>query len=110
MPTERNTSPASAQEAAMHPWAHGRSARRHYAGAAQCGRAARAPNQVLALLVQSRFTVNGDGRVTVAELVHGVAIALGDMPLDGCRAFDPDGDGRVDVDELVQAVRKALML
>jgi hypothetical protein len=53
---------------------------------------------------------DGDGRVTLAELVHGVAIALGDMPLDGCRAFDPDGDGRVGVDELVRAVRQALAL
>jgi enediyne biosynthesis protein E4 len=51
---------------------------------------------------------DGDGHVTVADLVYGVAIALGNTPLDGCPTFDADGDGRVDITELVQAVEEAL--
>jgi enediyne biosynthesis protein E4 len=51
---------------------------------------------------------DGDGRVTMPELVQGVAIALGKMPLVACAAFDTDGDRRVDVSELLLAVRQAL--
>jgi PKD repeat protein len=51
---------------------------------------------------------NGDGPVTVDELVKGVGIALGNRPLLTCPAFDADRNGRVTVDELVAAVNTAL--
>ena len=50
----------------------------------------------------------GSGRVTVAELITGVNIALGSATLDQCRAFDCNGNGHVTVDCLVQAVGNAL--
>lgn len=51
---------------------------------------------------------DGDGEITVAELIRGVRIALGQSSLDDCPSFDVDGDGRVVVGELIQAVRAAL--
>ncbi len=51
---------------------------------------------------------NGDGAVSVDELVDAVAIALGSAGLDGCGAGDRDGDGGITVDELLQAVAVAL--
>lgn len=51
---------------------------------------------------------NGDQRVTVSELVTGVAIALDRAALDQCATIDRDGNGRVSVDELVAAVGSAL--
>lgn len=49
---------------------------------------------------------DGDGAVTVAELVGGVAAALGGAP--PCPALDGDGDGRATIGELVAAVNAAL--
>ena len=51
---------------------------------------------------------NGDGAVTIDELVTGVAIALGVTPLAQCPPFDANGDGVVSIDELVRAVAAAL--
>jgi len=51
---------------------------------------------------------NADGLVTVDELVKGVNIALGILPLDDCAAFDTDGSGTVTVDELIKGVNAAL--
>jgi hypothetical protein len=51
---------------------------------------------------------DGDGRVTVDELVTGVNIALDRAAIDACRALDTDSDGRVTVDELVRAVGNLL--
>lgn len=48
---------------------------------------------------------DGDGRVTIAELVRGVNGALGGQ---GCDAFDRDGDGIISISELVAAVNSAL--
>ncbi len=50
---------------------------------------------------------DGDGRVSVSELVRGVNIALGTTPLSNCPAFD-DGSGTVTVSSLVRAVNYAL--
>jgi hypothetical protein len=50
---------------------------------------------------------NGEGRVTVDELVRGVNLALG-TPTAECPAFDRNGDGLVTIDELVRAVNSAL--
>jgi hypothetical protein len=51
---------------------------------------------------------DGDGQVSIAELITGIAISLGSDALDACPAFDADGDGRVSVDELLTAVGAAL--
>lgn len=51
---------------------------------------------------------NGDGQVTVDELIVGVNIALGEASVEQCAAFDANGDGQVTVDEIVGAVSVAL--
>lgn len=51
---------------------------------------------------------NGDGFVTVDELVTGLEVALGQQPSDACPPLDKDGDGTVTIDELVDAVNAAL--
>jgi hypothetical protein len=51
---------------------------------------------------------NGDGRVTVAEVITAVNIALGTESLSACPAADLDGDGQVSISELVQAVANVL--
>lgn len=51
---------------------------------------------------------NGNGEVTVDELVRGVNIALGGAELNTCTALDSDGDSSVAVNELVAAVSNAL--
>jgi hypothetical protein len=51
---------------------------------------------------------NGDGEVTVDELIRGVNIALGSLPLSECPVFDGNEDGSVTVDELITAVNNAL--
>jgi hypothetical protein len=51
---------------------------------------------------------NRDATVQVGELIQGVRIALGELPVGGCAQVDFDGDGRVAIDELVQAVVSAM--
>jgi hypothetical protein len=51
---------------------------------------------------------NGDGRVTINELILGVNIALGNLPITACPAFDTDGSGDITIDELIAAVNVAL--
>jgi hypothetical protein len=51
---------------------------------------------------------NGDGVVTVNELVVGVNIALGNASLAACPAFDRDANGEVTIVELITAVNAAL--
>ena len=51
---------------------------------------------------------NDDGQVTIAELIRGVNIALGNTPVSACPAFDRDGDGQVTVAELIAAVTASL--
>ncbi|MDX2170235.1 MAG: hypothetical protein SF182_24400 [Deltaproteobacteria bacterium] len=47
---------------------------------------------------------DGDGRVTVSELIQGVNILLGDAELGACVALDRDGDSTITVAELIGAV------
>jgi hypothetical protein len=49
---------------------------------------------------------NGDGMVSVDELVVGVRMALSES--DDCAALDADSDGSITIDELVAAIGNAL--
>jgi Ca2+-binding EF-hand superfamily protein len=51
---------------------------------------------------------NGDGQVTIDELVRGVSIALDEAPVSACPSLDVDGNGVVEINELVRAVENAL--
>lgn len=51
---------------------------------------------------------DGNGRVSIAELLRGVNIALELQPLSNCPSFDVNSDGRVAINELVAAVNAAL--
>jgi hypothetical protein len=51
---------------------------------------------------------NGDGQVSIDEVLRGVNIALGNIALADCRALDRNGDGAVTVDEVLAAVAAAL--
>ncbi len=48
------------------------------------------------------------GGVSISELITGVNIALGSLPLDRCPAFDPSASGGVEINELIAAVNNAL--
>lgn len=51
---------------------------------------------------------NGDGRVSVDELVRAVSIALGTAPPSQCAGLDADASGSVEVPEVIAAVGHAL--
>jgi hypothetical protein len=51
---------------------------------------------------------DGAGSVTVDEIIRGVDIALGLLPVGDCESFDRDGNSVVTVDELIIAVDFAL--
>jgi len=51
---------------------------------------------------------DGDGRVVIGELVVGVNIALGTLPVTDCEVLDTNRDGQVQINELLTAVRAAL--
>jgi hypothetical protein len=51
---------------------------------------------------------DGNGAVTIDEIVKGLSIDLGTVPLSSCPNFDRNNDGRVDVDEMLAAVNVAL--
>jgi hypothetical protein len=62
------------------------------------------------VIVQTRLPgdCNGDGQVSIDELILGVNIALGIQPVTACPAFDTNADGQVSIDELIAAVNVAL--
>jgi len=49
---------------------------------------------------------NGDGEVSINELIIGVNIALGAQAISACAAMDSNGDGAVTVNELIRAARR----
>jgi hypothetical protein len=55
-----------------------------------------------------RGDCNGDGQVSINELIRGVNIALGDQAVTVCLAVDADQNGRVAINELIQAVTSSL--
>jgi uncharacterized repeat protein (TIGR03806 family) len=50
---------------------------------------------------------NGDGVVSINELILGVNIALGAAPMSACPAADRNGDDQVHIDELLAGVNDA---
>jgi len=52
---------------------------------------------------------NGDGHVTIDELIVAVRIALDAAPIASCPGVDRNADGIVAIDELITAVRAALV-
>src|SRR5579862_7007811 len=50
---------------------------------------------------------NGDGQVTIDDLVKGVSLALGGG-VAGCPSFDANGDGTITIDEIIIGVNAAL--
>jgi hypothetical protein len=51
---------------------------------------------------------DGDGVVSINELIRGVNINLGNQDLSACSAMDGNGDGTVAINELIQAVNNNL--
>jgi hypothetical protein len=51
---------------------------------------------------------NGDGEVTIDELLTMVNAALEVVPASVCPAGDANGDGEVTIDEILGAVNNAL--
>lgn len=51
---------------------------------------------------------DGNGAVTIDELIRGVTIALGGSDIASCSALDSSADGAVTIDELIAAVDAAL--
>jgi YVTN family beta-propeller protein len=50
----------------------------------------------------------GDGVVTIADLLKLVNISLGIRPVSDCLSGDVDGDGKITIDEVLRAVNAAL--
>lgn len=48
---------------------------------------------------------DGDLSVSIGDLIRGVNVALGNMPIAQCTRMDGDGDGRIAVAEIIRAVR-----
>src|SRR5215475_3448314 len=51
---------------------------------------------------------NGNGSVEINELIIGVNIALGNLPVSQCPSFDCDNTGTVPINCLIQGVNNAL--
>lgn len=51
---------------------------------------------------------DGNGVVSINELINAVRISLGEIPLSSCTAVDIDNNGTVGVNELVTAVTRSL--
>src|SRR5579862_3564310 len=86
-------------------WATGWDAPRVFAAAALL---LAAPDAAPARSAECPGDCNGDGTVTISELISAVNIALGTVGGDVCPNADRDGDGSVSINELVTAVGDAL--
>jgi hypothetical protein len=51
---------------------------------------------------------DGQGEVSIDELMMGVRAALGDAALEECPSVDSNNDGEITVDELISAVNHSL--
>lgn len=68
----------------------------------------RTPTRTPALPGECVGDCNGNGEVTVDELIRGVNIALGSAAIEQCPEFDTNENGEITVNELIQAVNSAL--
>jgi hypothetical protein len=73
-----------------------------------CATVTRATSQAATDIVPCPGDCDGDGHVSVGELVTGVRQNMGVTPSMPCDAFDPERDGIVSIDELVRAIVAAL--
>ena len=73
-----------------------------------CGLGGCAPVEIVQENPSCRGDCDGDGAITVAELVRLVNVALGSLPLEDCAAGDRNGDGAIAIDELTRAVQHAI--
>jgi hypothetical protein len=51
---------------------------------------------------------DGGGTVTINELITGVGMSLGRLPLSACLAFNPNNDDAISINELIQGVGNSL--
>ncbi len=51
---------------------------------------------------------DGDGEVTISELMRGVNIVLGTQAMSSCPEFDSGGDAAVTIEEIIGGVKAAL--
>lgn len=51
---------------------------------------------------------NGNGQVSVDEILTMVNIAIGNTPVTGCEAADANGDGQITINEILTAANNAL--
>jgi hypothetical protein len=49
---------------------------------------------------------DGDGEVTIAEIVSLVSITLGNAAISACPAGDTDGNGGITIAEIIAAIRE----
>jgi hypothetical protein len=63
-----------------------------------------------AVIVQTNLTgdCNGDGQVMITDLITAVNVALGNLGIAACPAFNTSADGMVTIDQLIVAVNNAL--
>ena len=66
------------------------------------------PGRVAAGSVACAGDCDGNGEVSVDELITMVSIALGERELPDCKAGDRNDDGAIQVDEIISAVSRAL--
>jgi hypothetical protein len=52
---------------------------------------------------------DGSGGVTIDEIIRGIDLALGNLPVSSCQTMDTSHDGKVTIDELLRAVNSALV-
>ena len=62
------------------------------------------------VIVQTNQTgdCDGNGEITINELITAVNVSLGMLPISACPAFDTSPDGMVTIDQLIVAVNIAL--
>lgn len=69
---------------------------------------ARTDANALALQPPCVGDCNGDGQVTIDEILTMVNIALGNLDIASCMNGDANGDGHITIDEILTAVNNAL--
>lgn len=66
------------------------------------------PTATPTISVRCAGDCDGNGQVTVSEILTLVDIALGNLPVSACLAGDRNNDGAITIDEILAAVNRAL--